>query len=86
MLRIEIRLEGQTTALYLSGRIQSEDIPALEKQLELLGTSLVFDLQELQLVDESAVRFLAACNSEGIVLRNCASYISEWIRIVRESK
>jgi hypothetical protein len=31
-------------------------------------------------VDLEAVRFLGACVVQGIELRNCPPYISEWIR------
>jgi anti-anti-sigma regulatory factor len=83
MLRIEKIHEGQV--LRLSGRIQSEDIPALQENLKQLGGALIYDLSEIQLVDESAVRFLAESESNGIILRHCAPYIREWIRRENES-
>ena len=84
MLRIEKNYEGQNAILRLSGHIHSEDIPALQEQLEQCGAPLIFDLRELQLVDESAVQFLANCEMNGIILRHSAAYISEWIRRIRE--
>jgi anti-anti-sigma regulatory factor len=86
MLRIDKNHDGQSTVLQLSGRIQSQDVPALQQQVEHLDNSLVFDLREIQLVDESAVRFLAECESNGVILRQCPSYIREWIRRIRESQ
>jgi anti-anti-sigma regulatory factor len=86
MLRIEKDYEGQNTILRFSGRIHSQDIPALQEQVEQLGPPLIFDLRELQLVDESAVQFLANCEMNGVTLRHSAAYISEWIRRIREPK
>jgi anti-anti-sigma regulatory factor len=85
MLRIEKIYEGQTAVLRLSGRIQTEDIPVLQNEFEQPGEALVYDLSEIQLVDESTVRFLAECESNGISLRHCALYIREWIRRENES-
>jgi ABC-type transporter Mla MlaB component len=78
MLRIEKIDEG--IALRLSGRIRADDIPALQEQLKQFDGALIYELSEIQLVDESAVRFLAECESNGIILRHCAPYIREWIR------
>ena len=86
MLRIDKNQDGQNTVLRLSGRIQAEDLSSLRQQLVQRDHNFVLDLNEIQLVDEAAVRFLAECQSNGIVLRDCAYYISEWIRRVSESK
>jgi anti-anti-sigma regulatory factor len=86
MLRIDKIQDGQNTKLYLSGRIQAENLSALRQQVDQLDDDFVLNLGEIQLVDESAVRFLAECESNGIILRDCADYIREWIRRVRESQ
>jgi len=36
-------------------------------------------LYEVTLVDVGVVRFLIACEAEGIELLNCAPYIREWM-------
>jgi hypothetical protein len=36
-------------------------------------------LDEVTLVDVAAVRFLIACEAEGIEVRHCAPYIREWM-------
>jgi hypothetical protein len=65
----------------LSGRIEGMDVPELQKLLdaqpELSATTL--DLEEVRLVDREAVRFLASCEVRGVKLKNCPSYIREWI-------
>jgi hypothetical protein len=86
MLRIEKIFDGTKTILRLSGRIQAEHLSALQDECEPTDTILVVDLREIQLVDEAAVRFLAKCESRGVVLRHCPGYISEWIRREKESK
>jgi hypothetical protein len=85
MLRIDKYFEGQATILRLSGCIHFEDISALQKHVEQVGPRLIFDLRELQLVDESAVHFLADCETNGVILRHCAFYISEWIRRISKA-
>jgi len=70
--------------LRLSGRIQAEDLFSLQQQLEQLDANFILDLDEIQLVDESTVRFLAECESKGAVLHDCPHYIREWIRRVSE--
>jgi hypothetical protein len=37
------------------------------------------DLKDVVLVDRDAIRFLRACDSDGVTLRNCPPYIREWI-------
>lgn len=49
----------------------------IEAEAEVPGITL--DLQEVRLVDREGVRFLAACESRGIKLRNCPPYIRQWI-------
>jgi hypothetical protein len=44
----------------------------------------VLELREVSLVDAEVVRFLSACESEGIQLLNCSAYIREWIVRERE--
>ena len=45
----------------------------------------MLELRELTLVDADVVRFLSACESEGIQLQHCSAYIREWIVREKES-
>ena len=45
----------------------------------------LLELREVTLVDAYVVRFLSACESEGIQLLNCSAYIREWIVRERQS-
>lgn len=79
MLRIEKCSDGQTTILRLSGRIQSRDLRLLQVQIESCPQNTIVNLDEVELVDRAAVRFLSHCESNGIELRNCSLYVREWM-------
>ena len=65
----------------LSGRIEQMHVLELKKLLEADAElrDIEFDLEEVRLVDRESVRFLATCEARGIKLKNCPSYIREWI-------
>lgn len=81
MLRIR-RSEGKGPAVFaFSGRVEKAHIPEIEKLFkeEAEGADITLDLEEVRLVDREAVRFLVTCKARGIKLKNCPSYIREWI-------
>ena len=78
-LRIETTSDGQTATLRLIGRIESEYLDELQTQVRRQRPRLVLDLDEVTLVDGVVVRFLIACEAEGIELLHCAPYIREWM-------
>jgi hypothetical protein len=79
MLRIERSANGQVV-FTLSGRIQTEDIKQFEQPLvETPGQPLIFDLRDVTLVNQDAVKFLARCEADGIKLENCPLHIRNWI-------
>jgi hypothetical protein len=83
MLKIQRKANGKVI-LTLSGRIQAEDIDELGRLLESEGPGhAALDLKDVTLVYRPAVKFLAACEANGIKLENCPAYVREWIR--RES-
>lgn len=67
----------------LSGRIDEEQVSELRQVLETetaaTRIAIVLDLADVRLVCREAVKFLAACEADGIELRNCPSYVREWI-------
>lgn len=63
----------------LSGRIEEEQLAELETLLKSEAGTLVLDLAEVRLVHREAVKFLLKCEDGGIELRNCPSYVREWI-------
>ena len=79
MLRIEIETDGPRTILRLIGRISANCIGELRKRVEN-RVCMILDLAEVHLVDLQSVRFLCDCQDRNIELRNCPTYILEWIR------
>ena len=80
MLKIRRSEDNGVTVFALSGRIEEQQVSELQ---ELLAgeaqAKAALDLEEVRLVDREVVRFLAACEARGISLRNCPSYVREWI-------
>ena len=87
MLRIE-RASNRGVVFSLSGRIEVESVAELQRllSLEAAGQDIAFDLQDVTLVDREAVKFLARCESERIVLENCPAYVRNWIAAERNRK
>jgi hypothetical protein len=61
------------------GRMRREHIEELKAQIKAGGTSVTLDLNEVSLVDLDVIRFLAACQREGISLVHGSRYINNWI-------
>jgi hypothetical protein len=77
--KIEKRRDGDSTTIRLIGRMRAEHLPELEKQIRENESKIVLDLEELNLVDVEAVRFLGICEAQGVTLLNCSAYIRDWI-------
>ena len=78
-LKIEKYSGEYSTTIRLIGRMQAEHLPELEKQIRESESKIVLDLEELNLVDVEAVRFLGSCEVVGVTLANCSPYIRDWI-------
>jgi hypothetical protein len=78
-LRIERYSEGPSTTIRLIGRMQAEHLAELENQIRNGGPKIALDLEQVDLVDVQVVRFLGACEGQGITLINCSPYIRDWI-------
>ena len=78
-LRIEKDSDGQRTTIRLIGRMQREHIEELKAQINAGGTNVRLDLNEVGLVALDVIRFLATCQTEGISIVHCSSYIKNWI-------
>jgi hypothetical protein len=86
MLKVGRSVDHGTPIFAISGRIEEARVPELRELLDSESdvAKVALDLEELRLVDRGAVRFLAACEARGVKLRNCRSYIREWIETGRE--
>ena len=78
-LRIE-RIPGKRrTRIRLSGAFRSEHVDQVKTEVERGGSQVALDLEEVDLVDVEGVRFLNACEAEGILVLSCSPYIREWM-------
>ena len=77
--KLEKHCDGHGTTIRLIGRMRAEDLFELEKQIKESESKIVLDLEELNLVDVEAVRFLGKCETQGVTLLNCSAYIRDWI-------
>lgn len=77
-LRIETLPRGRPV-VRLSGRMQSEHLPALQQYIDGPEFKPLLDLAEVTLVDVEAVRFLIRCEEAGMKLLNCPPYIRQWM-------
>ena len=67
------------TVFSLSGRMEGEQIPELKELFGRDYRSIILDLRDMRLADRAAVRFLRACEADGMKLENCPAYVREWI-------
>jgi hypothetical protein len=84
-LRIECVSDRRGTRIRLSGEFRSEHINLLSAELERSGPRATLDLEEVTLVDVECIRFLNACEAEGISTLHCAPYIRQWMSCERGS-
>ena len=85
-LKIEKICDRQTIMLRLIGRIRSEHLDHLKSLMEEDGPGVMLNLDEVTLVDVEVVRFLRACEENGVKLLNCSSYIREWIHCEQDKE
>jgi hypothetical protein len=74
-----IKIERVRARIRLSGELRSEHLDQVKAEIELCESAAVLDLEELDLVDVQAVRFLNACEAKGISLLHCSPYIRKWM-------
>ena len=84
VLRIEPAPNESPTLLKLVGRITSPDVQQLKALISETRSPVALDLQEVDLVDLDAVRFLAAAERGGLALRNLPPYVRAWVLLERE--
>ena len=82
MWKIRKMTEAKRVVLSISGRVGGEELLELQKAVtseDAPNQKVDLDLEELRLVDQQVVTYLACCEAGGTRLRNCPSYIREWI-------
>ena len=81
MLKIVRSTKAESVILTLIGRIEGESLEELKRLMgsEASGHNLVLDMNDVTLVDQSAIRFLTRCESDSVTIENCPAYIRNWI-------
>ena len=51
----------------------------MRTEIQRDGQQVTLDLDELNLLDLDAVRFLNACEAQNVQLVNCSPYVREWM-------
>ena len=82
--KIETIRSRNRTILKISGRLQRENLAELNKQMGTDPARTVLDVSEVTLVDLEVVRFLNACQDQGVECANPSPYIREWMNRERE--
>ena len=77
--KIETIRSRNRTILRISGRLQRENLAELNKQMGTDPARTVLDVSEITLVDLEVVRFLNACQDQGVECANPSPYIREWM-------
>ena len=83
-IKIETIRSRNRTILKISGRLQRENLAELNKQMGTDPARTVLDVSEVTLVDLEVVRFLNACQDQGVECANPSPYIREWMNRERE--
>ena len=74
-----LKIERFRTRIRLSGELRSAHLDQIEAELLQCGSSVVLDLEEVNLTDVEGVRFLNACETKGISVVHCSPYIKAWM-------
>jgi hypothetical protein len=87
MFKIRRSEDKDFVTFALSGRIEEEQLAELHQLLKIESgnnsTPVALDLGDVRLVDREAIKFLSTCEAQGIILKNCPSYVREWIETGR---
>jgi hypothetical protein len=78
-LRIKRLCENHGTRICLSGDLRSAPLANLRAEIEQFGQPATLDLDEVNVVDLDAIRFLNECQARGLQVVNCSPYIREWM-------
>ena len=78
--RIERVVDGESeSVLRVCGRVDIECVNILKELIETESAKTVLDLSEVSVADYDADTFLAACELEGIELKNCLAFLRGWV-------
>jgi len=73
-----LRIDRLQDRIRLSGELRSEHLRQVKAEMEC-GSLGTLDLEEVNLVDIEAIRFLNSCEARGVSVRNASAYIRAWM-------
>lgn len=79
-LKIDKIRGNRATVIRLIGRLGREHLEIVTKQIQSCAGEVTIDLGELALISVEGVRFLNACEDQGIVVINASLYITAWMK------
>jgi hypothetical protein len=59
--------------------MEAQHVAELKKLFDGDYRKIILDLRDLRLADRGAVRFLRACEADGMKLEKCPAYVREWM-------
>ena len=74
-----LRIDRLQERMRLSGELRSEHLSQVKAEMEECGSLSILDLEEVDLVDIEAIRFLNSCEARGVSVRNASAYIRAWM-------
>lgn len=74
-----LKIERFRARVRLSGELRSRSLEQVKAEIDRCGTSAVLDVEEVDLIDVESVRFLNACEANGVQVLHCSPYIREWM-------
>jgi hypothetical protein len=77
--KIETIRSRNRLTLKISGRLRRENLADLQNRVKTDPTRTVLDVSEVNLIDLEVVRFLNACEDQGVEVANPSPYIREWM-------
>jgi len=81
-----LKIDRFRTRVRLSGELRSENLDQVKAEINCCGTSVVLDIEEVDLVDVESVRFLNECEANGVPVEHCSPYIKTWMFREREEQ
>jgi len=81
-----LRIDRVRDRVRLSGEFRSEYVHQVMAELDLCTPPIVLDLEEVDLADVEAIRFLNSCEASGVSVLRCSPYIRAWMFQERERR
>ena len=79
-----LRIDRVGERVRLSGEFRSEHLPQVKAEMDQCRSRSVLDMEEVDLVDVEAIRFLNSCEARGVSVSNASAYIRAWMAQERD--